>query len=292
MVASPKKQKKPQRAHHKRKKRDRKKTKSATKKPQTQQKPERKLSTQDGTVFDCKIISTDDPLENLCVSSNTKNCPIPNYVFVPKGNVYITKKSKTLTQDAGLTVYIAIDPRTETRRGLYVPSPIYQQVLSLNAATSSARAAAVLEKDSRDLDKTKLLLTTLYPRMPSHDLTAVLAHAFRKGSKRVGRTTKISDKQRALLAVRAHVRHVHTDYEAMLKRGVGRGQARDQVQKRISEIVRSWGPVEGGKKLSQVKGSSPSKKVLPVVEHAAGWKGSALPGDVRSTRGGTAFAVW
>jgi hypothetical protein len=43
------------------------------------------------------------------------------------------------------------------------------------------------------------------------------------------------------LAVRAHIRHVHTDYDQLLKQGASRAVAREKVWERINEVARQWG---------------------------------------------------
>jgi hypothetical protein len=50
----------------------------------------------------------------------------------------------------------------------------------------------------------------------------------------------ISDERKALLAVEAHIRHVHTPYEKLLEEGGNRKAARDQVWPTIQAIERAW----------------------------------------------------
>jgi hypothetical protein len=76
--------------------------------------------------------------------------------------------------------------------------------------------------------------------MPKETLKIVLEHAFLKGSGRVGRTAMISDERKTLLAVEAHIRHVHTPYEKLLEEGVSRKDAREQVWPTIEAIERAW----------------------------------------------------
>lgn len=71
----------------------------------------------------------------------------------------------------------------------------------------------------------------------------VLNHAFLKGSGRVGRTSMKTDERKAVLAVEAHIRHVHTPYEALLDAGMTRDQARDAVWHTVQTIKTAW---EGG----------------------------------------------
>lgn len=81
--------------------------------------------------------------------------------------------------------------------------------------------------------------------MPVESLDAVLDHAFRKGSGRVGRTSQIEDENKAAMAVEAYVRHTHTAYEEMLRKGTSRDVARRQVREKVHTIMAAW---QGGGK--------------------------------------------
>ena len=82
--------------------------------------------------------------------------------------------------------------------------------------------------------------------MPKDTLKLVLEHAFLKGSGRVGRTAMISDERKTLLAVEAHIRHVHTPYEKLLDEGVGRKEAREKVWPTIQAVERAWQGCDDG----------------------------------------------
>jgi hypothetical protein len=95
-------------------------------------------------------------------------------------------------------------------------------------------------RDAKDLSKSRALLKEKFPLMPKDSLKVVLEHAFLKGSGRVGRTAMISDEKKVLLAVEAHIRHVHTPYEKLLEEGVCRNKAREKVWKTIQAVERAW----------------------------------------------------
>jgi hypothetical protein len=130
--------------------------------------------------------------------------------------------------------------------GIRVPEEIHAGVLDSAAATKESRANAVQVRDAKDLSKSRALLKKEFPLMPKDTLKVVLEHAFLKGSGRVGRTAMISDEKKVLLAVEAHIRHVHTPYEKLLDDGVCRKQAREKVWKTIQAVERAWqGCAEG-----------------------------------------------
>ena len=77
--------------------------------------------------------------------------------------------------------------------------------------------------------------------MPVHDVEEVLRHAFLKGSRRVGRSGMVkSEEKKVVLAVEAHIRHVHTQYESLLETGVDREEARVAVWDLVRSIKATW----------------------------------------------------
>ncbi|OJJ45778.1 hypothetical protein ASPZODRAFT_143660 [Penicilliopsis zonata CBS 506.65] len=183
-----------------------------------------------------------EPLEENCYTTS----PLINgYIFVRKGDVYITRHCRSRTKQSGRTVYVVYTTQGKAL-GLRVPKEIYSSVLASAEETSSSRAAAVQLRDERDRQRAAELLTQLFPRMPSSSLTEIVEHAFLKGSGRVGRSTTTSEERKAVLAVEAHIRHMHTGYEALLKSGMERAQARKDVWEAVKTVKRLWMGEEGG----------------------------------------------
>lgn len=124
--------------------------------------------------------------------------------------------------------------------GIRVPEDIHVSVLEAASATKESRANAVQLRDKKDLLKSRALLESEFPFMPKDSLKIVLDHAFLKGSGRVGRTAMVSDEKKVLLAVEAHIRHVHTPYEKLLEEGAGRREAREKVLGAVKAVERAW----------------------------------------------------
>ncbi|KAJ5779949.1 hypothetical protein N7457_005109 [Penicillium paradoxum] len=180
---------------------------------------------------------SNDPLEKNIV----EYVPMPDdYVLVPKGDVYVTRHCRSKTKESERTVYVVYNRAGKRTLGIRVPTDIHKEVLESAAATKESRANAVQVRDARDLSKSRDLLKKEFPLMPKETLKTVLGHAFLKGSGRVGRTAMISDEQKTLLAVEAHIRHVHTPYEKLLEDGVSRKDAREQVWSTIQAVERAW----------------------------------------------------
>ncbi|KAK5079500.1 hypothetical protein LTR70_009459 [Exophiala xenobiotica] len=180
------------------------------------------------------------PREPIISASNSSKLNLPQgYIFVRKGNVYITKHSRKSTHEAGQKVFI-VQSATKAQLGIAVPSSIYRQIQKLDKETSATRATAVAKKDAVVKDAFENELQRLFPHAPKDNVDLVLKHTLKKRSGRVGRTTKLELGKVVTLAVRAHIRHKLTDYDALLGRGVDREQARKEVQSAIDQIARDW----------------------------------------------------
>jgi hypothetical protein len=70
----------------------------------------------------------------------------------------------------------------------------------------------------------------------------IAAHAAERGSGRVGRSAagRELDPQAITLAVIAHIRHLHTNYDSLLMNGVERGDAREQIRGALDLVQDSW----------------------------------------------------
>jgi hypothetical protein len=82
----------------------------------------------------------------------------------------------------------------------------------------------------------------LFPGCPGDEQHTIAVHACKKYSGRVGRSAAAKELERGAveLAVRAHVRHVHTQYDELLSRGVSRGDARALVAELVTKRLERW----------------------------------------------------
>jgi hypothetical protein len=82
----------------------------------------------------------------------------------------------------------------------------------------------------------------VFPGCPIEEQRAIAEHACEKYSGRIGRSAAAKELLASAvdLAVRAHVRHVHTQYDELLARGVGREEARARVAARVADCVDTW----------------------------------------------------
>lgn len=180
------------------------------------------------------------PNEPTISASNGSKLNLPQgYTLVRKGNVYITKHCRKFTHEADRKVFI-VQSATQAQLGIAVPQDIYFKVQKLDKETSANRATAVAKKDAVMKDAFEQELHRLYPHVPKDNVNLILKHTLQKRSGRVGRTTKLELSKIVTLAVRAHIRHKLTDYEASLRKGVDKEQARKEVQQTIDQTAGDW----------------------------------------------------
>ncbi|EEH39522.2 hypothetical protein PAAG_08791 [Paracoccidioides lutzii Pb01] len=136
--------------------------------------------------------------------------PPPGYVFVPKGDIYNNSQlSKSFTRDETDGIY-RLQPQTRRTLDLDAPSQSASSTLAVRTTASPKRTHETSRKPA---------LTSALNSPPCL-----------QDSRRVGRSGTVqSEKVRVQLAVDAHVRHVHTDYEALLTAGVGKGDTRERI---------------------------------------------------------------
>jgi hypothetical protein len=74
------------------------------------------------------------------------------------------------------------------------------------------------------------------PRVPFADAADIFEHAL-TGAKLRGLPPSVA----VWLAIVSHVRHAHTDYDALLDEGYDRESARHLVAARMDEVLIDWG---------------------------------------------------
>ncbi|KAK7224220.1 hypothetical protein V2G26_012223 [Clonostachys chloroleuca] len=92
--------------------------------------------------------------------------PPLGYIFVPAGNLFITRHCRRLSKETEQKVYAYYRPRSKKKLakqyGLYIPKAIFEKVKS----QYDARKATAEQEWSQKLDK-------IYPHMPSKDKAEV-----------------------------------------------------------------------------------------------------------------------
>ncbi len=174
---------------------------------------------------------------------------LDHLVFLPRGDAALTRRaSKHSTLRAVVLRFSRARKRYE-RQGILVEE----------AALLRAEAECCLDAGSRELARERaaerrgeidagyveqfaLKVGELFPHCPQAERSAIARHACRKYSGRVGRSAaaKQLDSKAVELAVRAHVRHVHTGYDRLLARGVERHDARAITANDVNTKLAAW----------------------------------------------------
>ena len=79
-------------------------------------------------------------------------------------------------------------------------------------------------------------LRRLAPRIPPHEFAAVVDHAMDSAGLKAA-----SPQAAAWLSLVAYVRHVFTEYDALLREGYEPDSARFFVAEEINEVLSGWG---------------------------------------------------
>jgi hypothetical protein len=110
------------------------------------------------------------------------------------------------------------------------------------AAARSHAALARLDEDREFVEALAGAIARRYPGCPGEEARSIAEHSGRRNSGRVGRTAagRALDASAVGLAVIAHIRHTHTNYDELLMGGAERLDARAQVREKIDRILAEW----------------------------------------------------
>src|SRR4029077_2788 len=129
-------------------------------------------------------------------------------------------------------------------------------------ARRQARAAERRELEDREfVTAFAHAIREQYPKCPKTEATEIAEHACRKYSGRVGRSAAAKElsPEAIRLAVIAHIRHVHTDYDELLARLGDRDEARGRVWGSVASILDDWKSPGGPQKTEPDHGSHRSR---------------------------------
>jgi len=174
---------------------------------------------------------------------------LDHLVFLARGDAALTRRARRYSTLSAVVVRFSGTRERYERQGLLVEEAALaraeQECLADADARELARERAAERREA--LDETYVVafgerIRQLFPGCPLNEQHAIAEHACRKHSGRVGRSAaaKDLDPDAVELAVRAHVRHVHTPYDDLLSRGVPRDEARDRVYPATVSMLEKW----------------------------------------------------
>jgi hypothetical protein len=174
---------------------------------------------------------------------------LDHLVFLPRGDPALTRRTSRYSTLRAVVVRFSRSRQRYERQGLLVEEDALvraeQECLSDAAARALARERAAGRRQAVDAEYVNAFagrVGELFPDCPVAERDAIARHACQKYSGRVGRSAEAKQLQATAveLAVRAHVRHVHTRYDELLSKGLPRDAARALVAVTLAEYVERW----------------------------------------------------
>jgi len=174
---------------------------------------------------------------------------LDHLVFLQRGDVALTRRSRKYSNLSAVVVKFSRSRRRYERQGLLVESEALARAEKECASDeadrkiSRERSAVVRERaDKEYVAQFAKEIRFQYPGCPAAEAESIAEHACQKYSARVGRSSaaKTFDAEAIELAVRAHIRHVHTHYDRLLLKGWERTEARSAVAEKLQRVVSEW----------------------------------------------------
>jgi hypothetical protein len=181
----------------------------------------------------------------LCLSC----ADLAHLVFLPSGNTALTRRATKYSALKAVVVRFSRSRGRYERQGILVDESALARAEQECLADADSRARARERQaerqtlvDARYRAEFAEHIRAQYPGCPESECIDIAEHACAKYSGRIGRTAdaKRFDPEAIALAVRAHVRHVHTRYDALLNAGWDRLEARTQVGPEVDRVLDRW----------------------------------------------------
>ena len=181
----------------------------------------------------------------LCVGC----ADLDHLVFLPAGDTAMTRRAKKHSALSAVVVKFNRSRKRYERQGLLVSSEALAQAEDECIADADQRAArrgvAAVHRvvlDQRLVEQMTAAILNEFPKCPPVEARQIATHAAERGSGRVGRSAagRELDPKAITLAVIAHIRHVHTNYDSLLMRGVDRRDAREQIRGSLDKVLGRW----------------------------------------------------
>lgn len=174
---------------------------------------------------------------------------LDHLTFLPRGDTALTRRARKYSTLSPVVLRFSRSRKRYERQGVLVGEQALaraeRECLADADARRLARARASERREMLDEQFVELFaehIGQIFPGCPRTKRDAIAEHACLKYSGRVGRSADARrfDKTAIELAVQAHVRHHHTDYDQLLSCGVDRVEARAAVRKAVHEVLDGW----------------------------------------------------
>lgn len=191
---------------------------------------------------DLMLLKNDTPLCLQCADMD-------HLEFLASGDATLTRRARKASPLSAILLRFNQRRKRYDRLGILVASEAIDAAEAQCAADAPQRArrreqdVGRREKaDERLVEQMADLIRADFPSCPKGEASEIAAHTAVRGSGRVGRSAagRDLDSDAIRLAVRAWIRHQHTEYDALLMQGVERHAARQQISEELETVVRRW----------------------------------------------------
>jgi hypothetical protein len=174
---------------------------------------------------------------------------LDHLVFLAAGDAALSRRARKHSSLAAVVVQYSRARKRYERQGLLVTEAGLAKAEAECAADAPARAAARAsaavvrrEEDREFVAALAHAISQRYPGCPADEARSIAEHTGRRRSGRVGRSAAGRALEPAALdlAVTAHIRHAHTNYDDFLMRGTARLDARALVREKIVQVLAKW----------------------------------------------------
>jgi hypothetical protein len=169
--------------------------------------------------------------------------------FLPSGDAALTRRATKASRLSAVVVRWSRQRKRYERQGILAEPAAIEQAAQECLSDAEVRARRRTRDQSRRADQDVVFrnefaaaIREQFPGCPDDRAEAIALHAAARGSGRVGRSAagRALDPDAVRLAVVASVRHVDTDYDALLMSGIDRESARARVHTRVEDVVNAW----------------------------------------------------
>lgn len=169
-------------------------------------------------------------------------------VFLPSGDPALTRRAKANSHRYAEVFRFSTSRKRNERQGVLVEAEAINQAKEENRADSErrekAREAASVRRVAQEGKYKRDFIEAIlkeFPKCPPDEAAIIARHACEKYSGRVGRSAAAKELANGAvsLAVQAHIRHSHTNYDTIIT-GWGKEDARRLVRESIDSVMANW----------------------------------------------------
>lgn len=174
---------------------------------------------------------------------------LDHLVYLPGGDAALTRRSRKHSTLSAVVVRFSRARKRYERQGLLVELAALelaeQECLNDQEQRARVRERAGVARERADAEYVRAFAEQIrarHPECPAAEADAIARHACQKYSGRVGRSAAARqlDPAAIAMAVAAHVRHRHSEYDKLLAQGWNRGDARQAVAGEVQAVLERW----------------------------------------------------